>query len=592
MAPLHAMTSKYVKFKWTEECESAFLTIKDKLMTAPVLACPDFEKPFDLFVDGSQQGLGVILSQEGKVIAYASRTLTKAEKKYCPTEIECLAVLWGIEKFRCYLEGYSFNVITDHSSLRWLDNLKDPCGRLGRWAVRLQQYDYKVIHRKGKDQEAPDALSRSPLPYNGISVDLITLEEETKDHWYKKMMGKVSSNPDSYPSWKLEGNQLYKLVDMGLINSQWNRVIPKELRKAVLNECHDSLLGGHFGITKTFNRVSQYYYWPGMRFDIKRHVNSCHVCLQTKIPTVKPAGLMGGQRKVDRPFQIIASDIVGPLPKSSRGFIYLVVSTCLFSKFVWVRPLRTATASAVKDHLLEDIFFKYAVPGTLLTDNGKQYRSREIEALCKDFGVEILHTFFYSPQCNPTERVNRVVKTVISSYIGENHRHWDKHLGYVANTINTALHEVTGYSPHFILFGEECYNHGSLKRVEFDKGQVPDIDRSKAAVVHKNLVEVRESVIQKLRRAYQTNSRYYNLRKRDVDYRVGQLVYRKNFEQSSAVDYFSAKLAPKFLGPYTIVKKVGYRAYLLQDNQGKKDGPWHIKDLKLCPECGDEDISI
>ena len=153
-------------------------------MTAPVLACPDFEKPFDLFVDGSQQGLGVILSQEGKVIAYASRTLTKAEKKYCPTEIECLAVLWGIEKFRCYLEGYSFNVITDHSSLRWLDNLKDPCGRLGRWAVRLQQYDYKVIHRKGKDQEALDALSRSPLPYNGISVDLITLEEGTKDQWY------------------------------------------------------------------------------------------------------------------------------------------------------------------------------------------------------------------------------------------------------------------------------------------------------------------------------------------------------------------------------------------------------------------------
>ena len=128
------------------------------------------------------------------------------------------------------------------------------------------------------------------------------------------------------------------------------------------------------------------------------------------------------------------------------------------------------------------------------------------------------------------------LKTVISSYIGENYRHWDKNLGYVANTINTALHEVTGYSTHFILFGEEWYNHGSFKKVEFDKGQIPDIDRSKVAAVHKNLFEVRESVIQKLRRAYQTNSRYYNLRKRNVDYRVGQLVYGKNFEQSSAVD--------------------------------------------------------
>jgi len=120
MEPLHALTSKNCKFRWSQECESAFLTIKETLFTAPVLACPDFEKPFDLFVNGSQTGLGGILSQEGRVVAYASRSLTKAEKKYCPTEIECLAVLWSIEKFKSYLEGYSFNVITDHSSLRWI----------------------------------------------------------------------------------------------------------------------------------------------------------------------------------------------------------------------------------------------------------------------------------------------------------------------------------------------------------------------------------------------------------------------------------------------------------------------------------------
>jgi len=591
MEPLHALTSKNCKFRWSQECESAFLAIKEKLITAPVLACPDFEKPFDLFVDGSQTGLGGILSQEGRVVAYASRSLTKAEKKYCPTEIECLAVLWCIEKFKGYLEGYSFNVITDHSSLRWLDNLKDPCGRLGRWAVRLQQFDYKVIHRKGKDQEAPDALSRSPLPYEGDSVDLLTVEVVPKDPWYLKMVREVQSTPERYPAWKVEGNQLYKLVDRGLLETRWNRVMPKELRGKALEEGHDSLLGGHFGITKTYHRVNQYYYWPKMRRDVRKHVSACHTCMQYKIPAVKSAGLMGRQRKVNDKFQVISSDIVGPFPKSSRGFNYLIVSTCLYSKYVWLRPLRRATGEAVRDHLLEDIFLKFAVPGILLTDNGKQFKCREVEDLCRGFGVQVFNTFFYHPQSNPTERVNRVVKTLLGSYIGKNQRNWDRNLNYVAASINTAVHEVTGYTPHFLLFGEEWHSDGAYKRVYCDKGHLPEIERDKKPVLSEQLEELRESIVQRLQRAYNINSRYYNMRRRDVDYQVGQVVYRRNFEQSSAADYFSAKLAPKFVGPFTIEKKIGYKAYLLRDVNGKTDGPWHVKDLKAGPESGDEGFS-
>lgn len=109
ISPLHALTKKDAKFVWREECERAFVEIRERLMSAPVLTTPDFPKDFDLYCDASRGiGLGAVLSQEGRVIAYASRSLTKHERKYFPIELECLAVLWAIEKFRGYLEGYRY----------------------------------------------------------------------------------------------------------------------------------------------------------------------------------------------------------------------------------------------------------------------------------------------------------------------------------------------------------------------------------------------------------------------------------------------------------------------------------------------------
>lgn len=588
MDPLHKLTAKNKPFIWTDECEESFQEIKRRLTSAPVLTCPDFDREFIVHCDASGVGLGAILAQQfedgEKVIAYASRSLSKPERNYSATELECLCVLWAIEKFRCYVDGYHFTVVTDHSSLKWLDNMKDPVGRLGRWAVRLQQYNYKIVHRKGKDNEAPDALSRAPVGVcsDAPVVDLVSVDSPPQDSWYINMFMKISEKPSDYPFWKIEGDQVFKKIFTGVSpEATWVRLVPKEKRKEVFKECHDSPLAGHFGFYKTFNRIRTQYYWPCMRKDIERYIGNCETCLSFKPTNSAPAGLMGFRRIVSSPMEVISCDLMGPLPRSSSGHSYVIVTNCLFSKYVWAKPLRDATAKAVATHLEEDVFWKFGVPKTLLCDNGPQYRSKEVQDLCKKYGVKIIYNFAYHPQSNPTERVNRVLKTMMASYIDGTQRSWDRKLPQLVAAINSAKNEVTKFSPHFLLFGTELSFHSADSKVSpLNSGEDIVFDRSAHVRKLKELEDLKGEVQDRMKVAFEKNARRYNLRRRDVEFDVGQVVFRRNFVQSDKSKFFSKKLAPKFIGPFTIKKKVGYRAYLLEDGDGKEDGPWYVNDLK------------
>ena len=165
--PLHHLTEKNVKFEWTPSCQEAFELLKSKLTSPPVLAHPDFQLPFILDTDASATGIGAVLSQchsDGKeeVIAYASRTLSKPERRYCTTRRELLAVVTFVKHFRAYLLGRHFSLRTDHGSLTWLQNFKEPEGQLARWITRLQEYNFSIMHRQGKSHGNADTMSRRP----------------------------------------------------------------------------------------------------------------------------------------------------------------------------------------------------------------------------------------------------------------------------------------------------------------------------------------------------------------------------------------------------------------------------------------------
>lgn len=589
--PLTNLLRKSVKFRWSEESEASFQAIKSALVTAPILSCPDFSQPFVLQTDASSYGLGAVLTQgtgdNERVICYLSRSLSSSERVFSVTEKECLAVIWAIEKLRPYLEGASFSVITDHFSLVWLANLRDPHGRLARWAVRLQQFDFKIIHRKGKDHVVPDSLSRGvPKTY----TEAVEILDIVPDPWVLKMIADVKRRPRKFPLWRVDGEKLYKQVRLPFPalaspEDHWKLVPHKYQRQELIRLAHDIPISGHGGVTKTFSRLQEKFYWPKMRPDVSKYIRECKICQQCKVEQKLPAGLMLPQPRCDRPWQMISVDLFGPLPRSNAGNTYIFGVSDYFSKFVRLFPLRVANAKSVCKRLEEEVFLLFGVPQVIILDNGKQFVSKACKDLCARYGVQMRFDCNYHAQANPFERVNRVVKTMLSCYVKDNHRTWDVELAKINCAICTSKHEVTGHSPYFVNFGKNQVLHGSDHVPQLDPENIT-FDHSTVESRPRAFEELYRDICRRIKKASQKSQHHYNLRHRDVVYQIGEKVWRKNFALSDAANYFTAKLSPRYIGPFRVKKKISMWAYELEDDRGNSKGIWNVKDLKraILPE--------
>ncbi|CAF4468437.1 unnamed protein product, partial [Didymodactylos carnosus] len=307
-------------FVFTPERQLAFELLKERLIAAPIVTYPNFDYPFMLQLDACDYGLGAVLAQNIEhrehVIAYASRTLQPCERKYSAPERECLAIVWGTQHFRPYLEGRPFEVWTDHRSLQWLRSIKDPTSRLARWAMKLDAYDMVIKHRPGKANSNTDTLSRYPLKSevvavlqtNGIFIGPLEESQEIavnlwdhcnildgiklaqrQDKNYSPLISFIQDDiqpDDEVLHRKLQNlakthrvidGKLYRVrkfeEDSPLKNnlSPHLLVVPKSKRLEILKLAHDHPVSGHLGRRKTLHRISIRFFWEGMSRDVAQY---------------------------------------------------------------------------------------------------------------------------------------------------------------------------------------------------------------------------------------------------------------------------------------------------------------------------------
>lgn len=563
------------KFKWTDEAESAFNVLKTALTSAPILATPDFNLKFTIQTDACDDGMGAVLTQvqEGneRVIQFMSQKFSPAQRKYSTTEKECLAVILAVEKFRCYVEGVEFDVITDHASLKWLHNLKDPAGRLARWAVRLQAYNYTLLYRKGKLNVVPDALSRSVA-----SLDLLG-DDFTLDKEYVNLKEKILLEPSAYSNFSVEDNVIYKYVHSRASKSfSWKVLVPFNLRLNLIKENHNNSLASHQGIAKTIARIKDQYYWPSMRMDIKNYVRKCEICQLTKYPNITLRSEMGKQKEPSRPWEMISVDLIGPLPRSKKGNNFILVIIDVFTKFTLLHPINKPTSNKVIQFLEEQVFLMYGVPFVAIQDNGSQFISKKYKKLLADYEIRPWFIATYHPQANSVERMNRSVKTAIRAYVSTDHREWDLQLPQIGCALRTALHESTKFTPYFLNYGQEMALSGKTHVIQDKLASLTENPSERI----ENLALVRQQVVLNLKKAYEAYSKRYNLRSRVIVFKPGDLVLRRNFKLSDASKNYSSGLGPTFV-KCKVKERIGKSCYRLMDLDGKDIGVANVKDLNV-----------
>lgn len=248
---------------------------------------------------------------------------------------------------------------------------------------------------------------------------------KSEDGWLKKMIKSVKDCPLKYREWRVSGGKLFKHVkpdfpSLGNPMENWKVVLPKPARLEGIKEAHEPSLAGHSGVFKTFSRVASKFYWPGMRNDISRFVRNCAICALYK-PNLRPVDGLSFHPKPSKPWEVISSDLVGPFPRSTKGYSYVLVITDYLTKFPIVVPIRQATSIAIVREIEEKVFLLFGVPRIFICDNGAQYRSKLIRNLMSAYNVNVKYTSFYHARANLTERINRTLKTMLSIYASKDH---------------------------------------------------------------------------------------------------------------------------------------------------------------------------
>lgn len=473
--PLTKLLKKGIKFSWTQRHQDAFDTIINYMNDPPILHfySNDNHVLTRLYIDASGEALGACLMQGTDTmypICYASRKLNDAEKKYSTTEKECLALVWSLNYFKHFLWGLKFQVVTDHKALCWLRDRKDMNGRLARWSLCIQSYEFDIMHCAGRDNVIADFLSRNPLNQDGedqkpisyqedgmqvYKIEVVKMkDEQLQDEFCKQWIDRIASSGHSvYKGFSIVNNILCKKARRSNTIRELV-VIPKRLLQEVLHELHDDpWSGGHLGLAKTLAKFRANYFIKDAEKEIDQYVKSCILCQERKktrqVAQLQPIAVTHVMEKV-------GIDLLGPFRKSLNGNKYVIVCVEYATRYAVCKAVPRATAEKISEFLIEEVFCRFGGVKEIVSDRGSVFTSRLVKETINYFGAKSRLTTAFHPATNGlVERFNRTLTQMLSMYVSADQRNWCSYVPLVCFAYNSSKQSSTRISPYMLMYAKE-----------------------------------------------------------------------------------------------------------------------------------------
>ncbi|WVY91755.1 hypothetical protein V8G54_037269 [Vigna mungo] len=364
-------------FCWTHEAQRAFDALKGAVSKLPILAVPDFSKSFTLEINDSSKGLGAVLLQEGRPLAFWSQALSDRGQQKSMYERELMAIVQAVQKWKHYPMGSHFVIVTDQKSLKFLTDQRLLTEQQFKWASKLIGYDFEIHFRPGQENHVADALSRRQY---FMVVSLFQTDE------WETWETEVQHDP-----------KLVSLIQELLLNPKAREGY--ELKKgSIIKELHESPIGGRSGYFRTFKRVAGVLYWEGMKRDIKEFVMQCAVCQCNKTETLAPVGLL---QPLPIPTQVcsdISMDFIGGLPKVQGKDTILVVVDRLTKYAHFLALSHPFTAVQVANLFIKEVVKLHGFPSTIVFDRDKLFLSTFWRELFRQAGTKLKFSTAYHHQ--------------------------------------------------------------------------------------------------------------------------------------------------------------------------------------------------
>ncbi|GJV75999.1 reverse transcriptase domain-containing protein [Tanacetum coccineum] len=553
--PLTSLTQKNQKYVWGVEQEEAFQTLKNNLCDAPILTLPDGVEDFVVYCDASNQGLGCVLMQRGKVIGYASRQLKTHEKNYTTHDLELGAVVLALKTWRHYLYGTKSVIYTDHKSLQHIFDQKELNMRQRRWIELFSDYECEIRYHPGKANVVADALSRKerlkPRRVRAMAMTVPIGMRERIQVAQSEVLRQENILMENLHGLeqhmkKKEGESLY------FMDRIWVPLIG-DVRTIIMDEAHKTKYYVHPGADKMYYDLRDRYWWPGMKRDIATYVSKYLTCSKVKAEHQRPSGLLQQPEIPEWKWDKITMDFI-------------------------TNYLEDYSTEKLAKIYVDEIVARHGVHVLIISDRDRRFTSRCWQTMQKALGTRLDMSTAYHPQTDgQSERTIQTLEDMLRACVIDFGGSWDVHLPLAEFSYNNSYHSSIRCAPFEALYGRKC------------RSPVLWAEIGESSLIGPELVqETTDKVVlikEKLKAARDRQKSYADNRRKPLEFEVGDRVMLKVSPWKGVIRFGKkGKLAPRYVGPFEILERIGlvaYRLRLPEELSGVHD-TFHVSNLKKC----------